>query len=137
MEQSPLRVLVVEDDEHAAFALEMLLKHEGIAAQVARDGETAIQLADTWRPQVVLLDIGLPRMSGYDVAKAIRGTPWGPGMMLIAVTGWGADSDKARSRSVGFDEHWTKPLDPWRLVALLSRYRDSPPYSTPDAGRHA
>lgn len=132
--QPSLRVLVVEDDQHAAFALEMLLKHEGVDAQVARDGETAIKLAESWRPQIVLLDIGLPRMSGYEVAEAIRTTSWGPGMLLVAITGWGAESDKARARNAGFDEHWTKPLDPWRLVALLSRYRDEPAYSAPPQG---
>lgn len=126
MEPASLRVLVVEDDEHSAFALEMLLKHEGVDARVAKNGENAIQQAEDWRPQIVLLDIGLPGMNGYQVAEAIRATPWGPGMLLVAITGYGAESDRARSRAVGFDEHWTKPLDPWRLVALLSRYREMP-----------
>jgi CheY-like chemotaxis protein len=134
----PLRVLIVEDDPHSAFALEMLLKHEGVAARVARDGESAIKLVDEWLPQIVLLDIGLPGMNGYQVAEAIRSSPLGPGIFLVAITGWGAEADKVRARTVGFDEHWTKPLEPWRLVALLTRYREAPAFAPPQGGdRHA
>jgi CheY-like chemotaxis protein len=133
-ELPPLRVLVVEDDAHAAFALEMLLNYEGVAARVAHDGEMALQIVEQWQPQIVLLDIGLPRISGYQVAEAIRATALGPGMLLVAITGWGADADKDRARSAGFDEHWTKPLEPWRLIALLARYREVVPFSPPQGG---
>ena len=126
-----LRVLVVEDDENSAFALEMLLKHEGIDARIAATGERAIELAGSWLPQIVLLDIGLPGMNGYQVAEAIRATDWGPGILLVAITGWGAEADRARARAAGFDEFWTKPLESFRLIALLSRFRDMPPFETP------
>jgi DNA-binding response OmpR family regulator len=128
--------LVVEDDRNSAFALEMLLKHEGVAATVATTGEQAIDLADTWRPQIVLLDIGLPGMNGYQVAEAIRATDWGPGILLVAITGWGADADRARARQVGFDEYWTKPLELWRLIALLARFRESSPFDPPQGDQH-
>jgi CheY-like chemotaxis protein len=132
----PLRVLVVEDDKNSAFALEMLLKHEGVAAQVASDGEKAVQIAESWRPQMVLLDIGLPGMNGYQVAEAIRATEWGPGILLVALTGWGAEADRGRARAVGFDEYWTKPLEAWRLIALLARFRDPPPSAPSSGNRH-
>src|SRR5688572_21950711 len=96
-----LRVLVVEDDKNSAFALEMLLKHEGVEAKVAATGEQAVSIAANWRPQIVLLDIGLPGMNGYQVAEAMRATDWGPGILLVAITGWGADADKKRAHSVG------------------------------------
>jgi CheY-like chemotaxis protein len=132
-----LRVLVVEDDRNSAFALEMLLKHEGVGARVATTGEEAVELAASWRPQLVLLDIGLPGMSGYQVAEAIRATDWGPGILLVAITGWGAEADKARARAVGFDQYWTKPLELWRLIALLARFRKDPPFEPPAGGdRH-
>ena len=131
-----LRVLVVEDDKNSAFALEMLLKHEGVEARVALTGEHAVRTAADWRPQIVLLDIGLPGMNGYQVAEAMRATDWGPGILLVAITGWGAEADKARARAVGFDEYWTKPLDTWRLIALLARFRDMPPFEPPQGGQH-
>jgi CheY-like chemotaxis protein len=79
-------------------------------------------VADEFRPQVVLLDIGLPKMNGYDVCRAIRQEPWGQNMVLIAVTGWGQDKDKQQSEVAGFDRHIVKPVDPRKLMEVLAEF---------------
>jgi DNA-binding response OmpR family regulator len=76
-------------------------------------------LAETVRPDVMLLDLGMPQTSGYDVARWVRRQPWGAGVKLIALTGWGQDEDRRRTREAGFDLHLTKPVDPDQLVAML------------------
>ena len=122
-EASPLRVLVVEDDRNSAFALEMLLKHEGVAATVATTGEQAIDLADTWRPQIVLLDIGLPGLDGYEVARRLRKDPATEDLLLIAVSGYGQEEDRATAIQAGFDRHLTKPADYSELRAAMAARR--------------
>ena len=77
-------------------------------------------VADAFRPDVVLLDIGLPKLNGYEVAHRIRQQPWGQGMVLIALTGWGQETDRQRSQAAGFDHHLVKPVDPSALVHLLA-----------------
>ena len=109
-ESTARRVLVVEDNEDAAHALVKLLELLGHETRVANDGCEALEVAQSFQPEVVLLDIGLPKMNGYEVARRIRGEPWGGGMILAAVTGWGQEPDKARSREAGIDRHLTKPL---------------------------
>jgi CheY-like chemotaxis protein len=111
------RVLVVDDNRDAADTLVQLLELMGHAAAVARDGASAVQKVDQERPQVVLLDIGLPDMSGYEVATRIRALA-GDQPRLIALTGWGQDEDRRKSSAAGFDAHWTKPVDPAMLEAL-------------------
>lgn len=83
-------------------------------------------IAKRIRPEIVLLDIGLPDMSGYEVAQSMRHEAWGKQLTLIAVTGWGQDSDKQRALAAGFDQHLTKPIDPARLKALLEEARSHP-----------
>ncbi len=85
-----------------------------------------MQAAATFRPDVVLLDIGLPKMNGYEVARHIREQPWGKGMALIALTGWGQDEDKQRALEAGFDHHQTKPVDALALEKLLALVRSVP-----------
>jgi CheY-like chemotaxis protein len=87
---------------------------------MAHDGENAVEMAGRYRPDVVLLDIGLPKLNGYDTARAIRQEPWGQNMVLIAVTGWGNDEDRRKSEDAGFDRHLVKPVDPQSLMRLLS-----------------
>ena len=89
----------------------MLLRMTGSETYTAHDGLEAINAAATFRPDVVLMDIGLPKMNGYDAARRIREQPWGKQMMLVALTGWGQDDDRQRSREAGFDTHLVKPVD--------------------------
>ena len=117
---SDLRILVVDDNRDAASILAMLLKIMGNHVRTAHDGEEAVQAAGEFRPHVVLLDIGLPKMNGYEAARAIRQEPWGKNMILIAVTGWGQDEDKRKSEEAGFDRHMVKPVDPQVLMKLLA-----------------
>lgn len=113
------RILVVDDNADSADSLVMLLRLLGHEAEVARDGLEAVETALRTRPDVVLLDIGLPRLNGFEAARRIRLSPHGRGMKLIAVTGWGQDEDRNLSRSAGFDEHLVKPVDIDRLASLL------------------
>ena len=118
--QSPdtRRVLVVDDNEDAADSLATLLDVVGYQVRVAYDGPEAIEAADDFKPDAALLDIGLPHLSGYDIARHIRGT-LGTNVLLVAITGWGAEEDRRRAREAGFDHHFTKPADFERLVGLL------------------
>jgi signal transduction histidine kinase len=114
------RVLVVDDNRDAADSLGMLLRLLGHQAQVAHDGPAALEAADKLRPDVMLLDIGLPGMNGYEVARRIRDKPWGRGIVLVATTGWGQEEDKRRAAEVGFDHHLTKPVALADLQRLIS-----------------
>jgi PAS domain S-box-containing protein len=114
------RVLVVDDNHDAAQSLAMMLRVMGHDTQTAFDGLEAVHAAATYRPDVVLLDIGLPRMDGYEVARQIRQREWGKTMLLSALTGWGQDEDKERSKVAGFDHHLTKPVDPETLSKMLA-----------------
>jgi CheY-like chemotaxis protein len=114
------RVLIVDDNGDASDSLGMVLQILGVEFRTAYDGRSALQLAGEFQPDVVLLDIGLPDLDGYEVARRIRAEPWGGAMTLIAVTGWGQDEDKARSAAAGFDRHVVKPLAPEALLKLLA-----------------
>jgi PAS domain S-box-containing protein len=116
-----LRLLVADDNRDAAESLGMLLEAAGHQVHAVHDGLAAWRAADSLRPDAVLLDIGMPHLDGYEVARRIRSQPWGPEMQLIAVTGWGQADDKRRAREAGFDEHLTKPIDPAALLTLLDR----------------
>jgi PAS domain S-box-containing protein len=115
------RVLVVDDNRDSAESLAMLLSLEGHQTHTAHDGEEAVREAERWGPDVVLLDIGLPRLNGYDAGRRIRDLPGGKAMTLIALTGWGQDEDRRQSTDAGFDGHLVKPVDPDVLQALLAR----------------
>jgi PAS domain S-box-containing protein len=117
------RVLVVDDNRDTADSLAVLLRLLGHDLHTAHDGLEAVQAAATFRPDVVLLDIGLPKMSGYEAARSIRRQPWGEGMTLVAVTGWGQEEDKRRAAEAGFDHHLTKPVDPAALERLLAELK--------------
>lgn len=118
-----LRILVVDDNRDAAFSLSELLEIMGHTAVTAHDGEEAVKVAGEYRPDVVLLDIGLPKMNGYAAARAIRQEPDGRDTVLIAVTGWGQHEDKQKAAEAGFDHHMVKPVDPKALMKLLAGLR--------------
>jgi CheY-like chemotaxis protein len=113
------KVLVADDNPDSAASLAGLLQMMGNEVRSAYDGQEAVEAAQSYQPDVVLLDIGMPRLNGYDAARLIREQPWGKPMILVALTGWGQEEDKRRSREAGFDAHMTKPVDPQSLVKFL------------------
>jgi PAS domain S-box-containing protein len=117
---APLRVLVVDDNRDAAESLVALLQILGHATSLAHDGPAGLAAAGAFRPDLVLLDIGLPGMSGYDVARGIRRTQGTGQVMLVALTGWGAQSDQRASHDAGFDQHLTKPVSVEALEQVLA-----------------
>ena len=119
-QRAQARILVADDNRDAASSLATLLSLEGHDVRVANDGEQAVAEAERFRPDVALLDIGMPRKNGYEVAREIRVREWGREMLLVAVTGWGQSEDKRRAKEAGFDHHFTKPLDLDALSAFLA-----------------
>jgi len=113
------RVLVADDNRDAGETLAMLLRLDGHEVHVATDGLEAVDLFARVRPEVVILDIGMPGLSGHEVARRIREQSGGQDVTLIAVTGWGQKADKDRALASGFDHHFTKPVEPDMLSALL------------------
>ena len=113
------RILIVDDNEDSALTLEMLFEMTGDRTQTAYDGLAAVATAETFRPHIVLLDIGLPKLNGYEVARQIRQQPWGQKMVLIALTGWGQPEDRRKSSEAGFDGHLVKPIDHDTLLKLV------------------
>jgi signal transduction histidine kinase len=113
------RILIADDNRDALESLAQLLQLAGHEVYQAADGVQALAVASEMRPDVAMLDIGMPGLDGYEVARRIRAQDWGRGTTLVAVTGWGQESDRRRSREAGFDSHWVKPLDAQKLAALL------------------
>jgi PAS domain S-box-containing protein len=121
--QSSLRILIVDDNRDAADSLVMLLRLMGNDTRTAYDGQEGVDVAGAFRPDVMLLDIGLPKLNGYEACRRIRGQPWGKKVVLIAVTGWGQEEDRRRSHEAGFDQHMVKPVDPQELMKLLAGFQ--------------
>ena len=118
-----VKVLVVEDNADAAEMLAFLVRHGGDDVRVAHDGLTALEEARDFQPQIVLCDLGLPGLSGYEVAARLREQPECRDALLVALSGYGREVDRRRSQSAGFDHHLTKPVDPEMLAALLQQRR--------------
>jgi PAS domain S-box-containing protein len=116
----PRRILVVDDSQDSAESLALLLQLHGNEVRTAGDGLEAVAAAEQFRPEVVLLDLGMPRLNGYDACRRIREQEWGRGIVVIAQTGWGADADRRRTEEAGFDGHLVKPVDFAALTALLA-----------------
>lgn len=114
------RVLVVDDNVDAADSLAMMLEVLGHETQTAHDGLQGIETAAAFRPDVILLDIGMPRLNGYDTCHRIREQPWGKDVVIVALTGWGQDEDRRRSKEAGFDRHLVKPVEPIAFEQLLA-----------------
>lgn len=117
------RVLIADDLPDAARSLAMLFELYGAEVRFTLSGEEAVKVAERFLPEVVLMDISMPGMSGYDAARAIRGAPWGRGMVLVALTGWGRSTDLEQARAAGFDGHLLKPVDPEALVRVITELR--------------
>ncbi|HWB77908.1 MAG TPA: ATP-binding protein, partial [Nannocystaceae bacterium] len=118
-----LRVLVADDNEDAAEGLQILLESIGHEVRLAHDGAAALELAEAWRPDAMVLDIGMPLLTGLEVCRKVRARPWGADVVLVALTGWGQADDLKRSFEAGFDHHAVKPLDGASLAPLLARKR--------------
>jgi CheY-like chemotaxis protein len=115
-----LRVLIVDDNRDAADSLNLLLASMGQCVYVAYDGQSAISAAKAFKPEIVLLDIGMPQMSGYDVARALRADASASKSALVAVTGWGQEADKERAKDAGFTYHFVKPISEDALRMILT-----------------
>lgn len=113
------RLLVVDDNRDAAESMSMLLQMWGHEVVFAYDGPSALETAEQWQPEAVFLDIGLPGMDGYEVAARLRELPHAKGAVLIAITGYGQDDDRRRSRRAGIDHHLVKPVAPDALRSLI------------------
>jgi CheY-like chemotaxis protein len=111
---------VADDNENAARILAMLLTALGNDVRLAYDGQAALELAAEFRPDVVLLDLGMPKLDGYETARRLREEPWGKAMVLAALTGWGQEEDKRRTKEAGFNHHFVKPVEARVLQQLLA-----------------
>jgi CheY-like chemotaxis protein len=117
------RILVADDIPDAASSLAMLCEMFGAEVRLALDGVETLEVAESFRPDVILMDITMPKLDGYSAARAIRREPWGKAMTLIALTGWGRSSDMQAARDAGFDGHLLKPVDPDALISLINKLR--------------
>ena len=119
------RILVVDDNRDAAESMSILLTLSGNETQVAFDGEEAVKAAAAFRPDIVLLDIGMPKLNGYDAARRIREQPWSKGMVLVALTGWGQEENRKKTADAGFDAHLVKPVEYATLTKLLGSFPEA------------
>ena len=118
------KILVADDNADGAALWESLLKERGHTVRVEHDGQSACDTAMEFRPHAAMLDIGMPRMSGHEVAREIRRQPWGRDVLLLALSGWGEPKDKVRALEAGFDHHRTKPGDLDEIVSLIEGSSD-------------
>jgi CheY-like chemotaxis protein len=116
---------VVDDNQDSANTLGQMLEIHGHQIRVVHDGLAAVAAAGEFRPRVVLLDIGMPELDGYEACRRIRSEAWGREMILIALTGWGQDEDRRRTAAAGFDQHLVKPVDSQALLKVLAEVASS------------
>ena len=124
-------VLVADDNRDAAESLAFFLQVAGHIVNTAFDGEQAFEMAERIRPDITFLDLGMPKMNGYEVCRRIRATDWGKQIILIAQTGWGQEEDKRRTRAAGFDAHLVKPVDPMAVMKLVETAHEGRPPQAP------
>jgi PAS domain S-box-containing protein len=122
-EKTALRILVVDDNRDGADSLSMMLKIMGNDIRTAYDGEEAVAASVEYRPDVILLDLGLPKLTGFEACRRIRALPGGKEVVIIAQTGWGQQEDRRRTHEAGFDYHMVKPVDPQALMKLLGEFQ--------------
>jgi len=113
------RVLIADDNLVSAESLQLLLQLAGHEVRTATSGTRALEVAATFLPDVALLDLEMPELNGFDVARRIREAPWGKRIVLIALTGWGHEEDRRRTAEAGFDHHLTKPIPPDAIDELI------------------
>jgi CheY-like chemotaxis protein len=116
-----LRILIADDNRDSADSMSLLLQLSGHEVRAAYDGAQAVAEAEAFRPHVAVLDIAMPRVDGYEAAQRIRAEAWGKDMILVAMSGFGQESDKQQAHAAGFDHHLTKPVDSTQLERLLPR----------------
>ena len=121
LNHSPCRIMVADDNRGIVLTLASLLRTKGHEVRIAHDGVEALAISGSFKPHLALLDIGMPGMNGYEVARRIREQPWGNNILLVAMTGWGQDEDKRQARVAGFDHHMTKPVSAADLDPLLEQ----------------
>jgi PAS domain S-box-containing protein len=126
------RILVVDDNHDSAESLSTLLRLSGHETWIAHDGVKALEIAEGERPEIILLDIGLPGLNGLDVCRRIREQPWGRHVVILAMTGWGQDEDRRRSSDAGFDGHLVKPVEPDLLLARVASFQPRQPAADRD-----
>jgi len=114
------RILVVDDNRDSALTLAMMLKLMGHDTQTSRDGLEAVAVSEAFKPDVILMDIGMPKLNGYDACRRIRKQPWGNSIVIVALTGWGQEQDRQKSRDAGFNGHLVKPVDHTELMKILA-----------------
>jgi CheY-like chemotaxis protein len=117
------RVLVVDDHPDVLESLAMLLELHGHEVATARDGLEAVDVAGRFRPDLVLLDLGMPRLDGYGACRLIREQTWGKGVRIVALTGWGQDGDRRQTEEAGFDDHLVKPVAPSALLEMVAKVK--------------
>ena len=129
------KVVVADDNRDAADSLKLLLELSGYDTFVAYNGQQALDFGAREQPSAFILDVGMPDMTGYEVARRIRQHAWGRSALLVAVTGWGQDDDKERAKAAGFDHHFTKPVNPEAVEqVLVASLRMRPPLMSHAAG---
>lgn len=132
VQASGLKILVVDDNREVADSCCMLIELSGHQVRSAYTGADALALAESFRPHVVLTDIGLPDIDGYEVARRIRASDWGGSVVLVAITGWGEEEHQRQSQAAGFSHHLTKPIDPKTIESLLESLAPGSPTVAPD-----
>ena len=116
------RVLIADDYPHTAESLARLLRRQRFEVEIALNGQQAIEIADEFRPNIALLDLGMPKPNGYDIAQWLRRQRWANKILLVAISGYGQEDDRARARAAGFDAHLLKPVEYARLLELFARF---------------
>jgi len=114
-----LRILIADDNADGADSLAMLLQANGHVVLMAPDGRRAIEVAEAFRPDVILMDVAMPNLDGLEATREIRSRPWGQGIRIIALTAWGQDAERRRTRDAGMDAHLVKPVALQALAAVL------------------
>jgi CheY-like chemotaxis protein len=115
------RILIADDNVDAAVSLSLLLELMGHEPRIAHDGLAALEVAEEFRPDLVLLDIGMPRLNGYETVQRLAKRPWAAATVMVALTGWGQKSDRERAKEAGFHQHLVKPVDPDVLSNVLAQ----------------
>jgi CheY-like chemotaxis protein len=114
------RILIVDDNKDAADSMALAVQLAGYTVRAAYDGPEGLELAFVFAPDLVLLDLGMPGLNGFEIAQRIRRETWGQSLTLIALTGWGQEQDRRRTKDAGFDAHLTKPVSPSELLRVLA-----------------